>query len=90
MQTLVDKEIQDFKNWKNWYPAFQNENVTVINNSAKPGVINSASLKDAEGKKINLDLIESESEPDTIIVIVRSQSSTKVDYQFIFTPHSNG
>ena len=87
-QTRIDSEIQDFNNWKNWYPAFQNENVSVINNPAKPNILNSVSLKDNKGKQMVLDLVESK--PDTTVVILESQSATKVNYQFILTPHSNG
>ena len=28
-ETAVAMQIDDFKNWKNWYPAFQNKNITV-------------------------------------------------------------
>ena len=26
-ESAVAAQIDDFKNWKNWYPAFQNENI---------------------------------------------------------------
>ncbi|MDP4285129.1 MAG: hypothetical protein Q8891_11945 [Bacteroidota bacterium] len=87
-QTQVNREIRDFNNWKNWYPAFQNENVGVIHNPAKPGIINSVSLKYENGKQINLNLIESKT--DTLVVAVESLSSTKVNYQFILTDFPNG
>ncbi len=87
-QTRIDSEIQDFNNWKNWYPAFQNENVSVINNPAKPNILNSISLKDDKGKQLDLDLVESK--PDTTSIILESQSTTKVNYQFILTSHSDG
>ncbi len=87
-KTKINSELQDFNNWKNWYPAFQNKNVSVINNPSKSNAINSVSLKDKQGRQLVLDLIESKQ--DTIVVAIESQSSTKVNYQFILTAHSNG
>jgi len=87
-QTAINKEIQDFGNWKNWYPAFQNENVSVVKKSSKEGIINSVSLKDNKEKRLDLDLIESKS--DTTVIAVESASSTKVNYQFILSANSNG
>ena len=84
----VGKEIQDFHNWKNWYPTFQGENIIVINNPSKPGTINSVSLKDNRGKELKFDLIKSKA--DTIEIELENQSSTKIDYQFILTTHSDG
>ena len=51
-------------------------------------VINSVSLKDNKGKRLDLDLIESK--PDTTVIAVESASSTKVNYQFILSANSNG
>jgi hypothetical protein len=87
-QNKVDEQIKDFNNWKNWYPAFQNENVSVKNNPAKPGIINSVSLKDSKGKTINFDLMEFKR--DTILVDLESGSSTQVSYEFIITSHTDG
>ncbi len=87
-QMRVNREIQDFSNWKNWYPAFQNEKVSVIKNSTKPGVINSVSITDEKGKRLDLDLIKSK--PDTIVIDLVSNSSTKVNYQFILSTNRDG
>jgi hypothetical protein len=84
----VHQQIDDFQNWKNWYPAFQAENINVISDSSKPGVINSVSLKDNKAKELKFDLIKSNA--DTIEIQIENQSSTKIDYQFILTPHSDG
>jgi hypothetical protein len=86
-QAKVDKEIQDFNNWKNWYPAFQNEKMTVINNPAKPGFINSVSVTDTTGKISYFDLMPSGK--DTINIMA-TQSSTEINYQFFLTPHMDG
>ena len=60
----------------------------MINNPSKPGTINSVSLKDNRGKELKFDLIKSKA--DTIEIELENQSSTKIDYQFILTTHSDG
>ena len=84
----VEREIRDFKNWKHWYPAFKNENVSVIENPAKPGMIQSVSLKDNNGKLLTLNLVASK--PDTVTIEVKNVSSTKVNYQFLMARHKDG
>ena len=86
-KTLVHKQVDDFKNWKNWYPAFQAENVDITANSPKPGIIKSVSVKDKE-KELQFDLIRLE--PNIIDIKLNNQSSAKVDYHFIFSTHSDG
>lgn len=87
-KTKVHQQVDDFQNWKNWYPAFQGENINVTVNPAKPGIIKSVSLTDNKGKKFQFDLINSK--PDTLDIKLRNQSSTKIDYEFILSTHSDG
>jgi hypothetical protein len=87
-KTQVHQQVGDFQNWKNWYPAFQSENINVIINPPKPGIIKSVSLNDAKGKKLQFDLIKSR--PDTLDIKLRNQSLTKIEYQFILSSHSDG
>ena len=84
----VHQQVDDFNNWKNWYPAFQGENINVTVNPAKPGIIKSVSLIDNNGKKIRFDLIKSK--PDTLDINLKNESSTKIDFQFILSTHSDG
>jgi predicted PurR-regulated permease PerM len=84
----IRSQINDFNNWKNWYPAFQNNTISVTRNTLKKNSLQSVSLKDNNGKQIDLDLIVSSN--DTIEVAVGSQSSTKVFYQFLLIPHLSG
>lgn len=83
----VDSELVDFNRWKNWFPPLQGENVTMLKLPAKTGAINSVSLVDGQGKKLDLDLLLSKQ--DTILVTLTSMSATKVNYQFILTNHNN-
>ena len=84
----ISSEVNDFRNWKNWYPAFQNHEVSVVNNPSKQNVLQSISLKDSNGKQMDLDLIHSSK--DTIEIAVESHSSTKIFYQFLLIPHLSG
>ena len=47
----VAKEIGTFKNWKNWYPAFQNHEALVITTPQK-GDSSFVTLTDGNAKKI--------------------------------------
>ena len=87
-KTQVHQQVDDFQNWKNWYPAFQGENINIIINPLKPGVIKSVSLNDTNSKKLQFDLITSK--PDTLDIKLRNQSSTTIDYRFILSTHSDG
>jgi predicted PurR-regulated permease PerM len=84
----IKKQVNDFSNWKNWYPAFQDSTIIVTNNILKRNTLQSVSLKDNNGKQIDLDLVVSSD--DTIEVAVGSPSSTKVFYQFLLIPHLSG
>lgn len=83
----VAEQIISFEEWKNWYPAFKNENVTVIKNPSNANVISSVTLKDNKGKFVNLNIVDTSNH--TIEIELPSSSSTKVNYQFIITPKLN-
>ena len=84
----IRSQVNDFNNWKNWYPAFQNNTISVTTNTSKKNALQSISLKDNNGKQIDLGLIVSSN--DTIEVAVESPSSAKVFYQFLLIPHLSG
>jgi len=83
----VRDQILNFDQWKNWYPAFKDENITVIKNPPFDGMINSVTLDDKKGR--NLTLIIIDSVQNKIDIRVKSSSSTKVDYQFVLIPKAN-
>ena len=84
----IKNQVNDLDDWKNWYPAFQNNTIRVTTNTSKKNALQSISLKDNNGKEIDLDLIVSSN--DTIEVAVESPSSAKVFYQFLLIPHLSG
>jgi len=83
----IMNQVVNFEEWKNWYPAFKDENITVIKNPSEENVLSSVTLKDSNGKIVKLNLLDSNKH--TIDIQVLSSSSTKVNYQFVLIPKIN-
>lgn len=83
----IKNQIVNFEEWKNWYPAFKNENISITKNSASSKIISSVTLKDKNGKTIHLNLIDTAN--NKIDIEVQSTSSTKVQYMFLLIPKVN-
>ena len=83
----VKDQIVHFEEWKNWYPAFENKDISVTKNLPPANILSSVTLKDSKGKSITLNLVDTIK--STILVEVQSSSSTEVNYQFILTPKLN-
>jgi hypothetical protein len=77
----VTNQVVNFEEWKNWYPAFKDENITVMQNPPVKGVLSSVTLKDANGKSVQLNLVDTSRH--IIDIQLKSSSSTKVSYQFV-------
>ncbi len=74
----VKNQIVNFEQWKKWYPAFKDENITIRKKSSTKNSLSSVTLKDKEGKTILLNLVDTSNNKINIDVV--SASSTKVDY----------
>ena len=83
----VMNQIVNFEEWKNWYPAFKDENIKVIKNSTPKNVLSSVTLKDINGKSVNLNLLDTSQH--IIDIGLQSSSLTKVNYQFVVVPKIN-
>ncbi|MEO8819758.1 MAG: SRPBCC family protein [Ginsengibacter sp.] len=83
----VKNQIINFENWKNWYPAFKDENIAIIRNPPSKYILSSVTLKNNKGKNIVLNMVDTSG--SKIIVNVESGSSTKVNYLFILIPKEN-
>src|SRR6185312_7692073 len=83
----IMNQIVNFEEWKNWYPAFKDENISVIKNEASADYITSVTLKNKNGTAIVLNLIDTSN--NQIDIRLQSSSSTKVTYQFLLIPKSN-
>jgi len=86
-EEAVSNQIVNFEEWKNWYPAFKDENISIIKNPPAVNTLASVTLKDRNGKSITLLLIDTSKQ--TININLQSASSTKVSYQFIMIPKIN-
>lgn len=85
-ENAVATQVNDFNNWKNWYPAFQNREITV-NISAednKPVAI----LTNKNQKRISLSLLKSS--PENITVLVSEENGKTKTYQFVLSHNGTG
>ena len=83
----VKNQIVHFDQWKNWYPAFKDQSITIQKNPSKAPILSSVTLKDKEGKAILLNLVDTADNQISIAVV--SASSTKVGYRFVLIPKLN-
>ncbi|MDQ6890743.1 MAG: hypothetical protein M3Z56_10760 [Bacteroidota bacterium] len=76
----VAEQIQDFNNWKNWYPAFRNKDISITLDYNL--LISSAILKDKKGHEIKFSM--NRNQKDTINIELHSNEKT-LTYQFIIS-----
>ena len=79
----VAMQINDFKNWKNWYPAFQNKDISA--DISQRGDTSFAILTNEDGKKISLTLLKSSAE--NINILLSGENGRGKNYQFILIPN---
>ncbi|MEO8766023.1 MAG: SRPBCC family protein [Ginsengibacter sp.] len=85
-RSKVTSEIANFKNWKNWYPAFQNQSVAVA--ISKKGSSSLVTLADEHQRK--LSMVMEMAGPEGIDISLIENNKKEVTYQFIFSPVKNG
>ena len=85
-ESAVAAQINNFKNWKNWYPAFRNEknSVDVSQKNDTPSV----TLTNENGKKVSLVLSKSSQQNINIRLLEDGQNSKT--YRFILLPNNKG
>ncbi len=85
----VAREINDFNNWKNWYPAFMDKEITIsIVSSQNLSPASTATLRDKEGHEIIFHMVSISM--DSIIVDLQPNNKSAIKYQFIISPHKEG
>ena len=85
-QQIVVSQVKNFNNWKNWYPLFQDKNITVdINQSNDTGY---AILTSENQKKLIFRLLKSS--PGNIDITLSDGDNINDTYQFIFITNANG
>ncbi len=84
-RSKVAQQIDNFKNWKNWNPDFQNKNISVAipdNDSSQ------VTLSGERKRKFSMKMIKHS--PENIGIILSSENKTPVTYQFIFSNKDTG
>jgi hypothetical protein len=82
----VVKEIETFKNWKNWYPGFQNQNIAVTTSQKNDSSF--VTLTDEKQRKLSMHMIKRA--PENIDVFLFDENKNTVTYQFILSPDRTG
>lgn len=85
-EKAVAMQINDFNNWKNWYPAFQNKNVSI--NILQQNNTSVATLTNEKGKQLSLILLKSS--PEDINILLSEEKENTKTYQFTLMPNSKG
>ena len=85
-QSAVAAQIDDFSNWKNWYPAFQNKNINVEMSQQNDTPI--VTLTNENGKKVSLAL--SKFSPQNINIRLLENDQNSKTYRFILLPNNKG
>jgi carbon monoxide dehydrogenase subunit G len=85
-KNAIAMQINDFNNWKNWYPAFQNKNIRV--NIYRGNDTSFVTLTHENGKKISLALLKSS--PENINILLSEGKKNTETYQFVLLPNGSG
>jgi len=85
-QSVVAAEIDDFANWKNWYPAFQNQNINI--ELSQKNDTPSVTLTNENGEKIVMVLSKS-SMQNINIRLLGDDRNSKI-YRFILLSNNKG
>ena len=82
----VESEIENFENWKKWYPAFQNRNIAIV--ISKRGDSSLATLIDENQREFSMALVKPE--PERIDIFLFEGNKKNVTYQFILSATRTG
>jgi len=85
-ENAVATQVNDFNNWKNWYPAFQNKEITVNISAEENKPV--ATLTNKNQKRISLSLLKSS--PENINILVSEEKGKTKTYQFVLSPNGTG
>jgi Polyketide cyclase / dehydrase and lipid transport len=82
----VAKEIETFNNWKNWYPAFQNQDIAVTTFQKSDSSF--VTLTDEKQRKLSMTIIKSG--PENIDILLFAENKNNITWQFILSPDRTG
>ncbi|MEO6636790.1 MAG: SRPBCC family protein [Ginsengibacter sp.] len=83
--TVILAQINNFDNWRNWYPAFSDSQVIV---SIQRGKSDVAELSDKDGRRILFKMLAISNTKIDIGLFIKEKSTTI--YQFILLPSGTG
>ncbi len=79
-ENIVRKQIENFNNWKNWYPAFKDKSVIIkIQDSSF------ARITDENQRTVAMRI--SNDQNKNVSVVLSGDSKSGVNYQFILAPN---
>lgn len=82
----VEGQINDFENWKNWHPLFQNKDIKVI---ITQNIDTSfAVLTNEDNKELSFTLLNSHA--DNIKILLSEKNKITGTYQYILVPNGTG
>ncbi|MEP6951510.1 MAG: hypothetical protein ABI863_19625 [Ginsengibacter sp.] len=76
----VAGEIGTFKNWKDWYPAFQNQNIVITTSQKNDSSF--VTLTDERQRKLSMCMIKPM--PENIDILLFAENKNNITYQFNF------
>lgn len=82
----VAKEINSFNNWKQWYPAFQDHDISVTISQKNSSSF--VTLTDQRNRQLSMTIIQSA--PENINILLSEENKNEVSYQFILMRGRNG
>jgi hypothetical protein len=82
----VAREIETFKNWKNWYPVFQNQNIAIITIPKNDSSF--VTLTDEKQRKLSMTILKRG--PENIDILLSEENKNKITWQFILSPDRTG
>jgi len=80
--TEVAGEIQNFNSWKNWYPPFQNGNVTITTLQKT----DSSFVMVTDERRRTLTMTMTRPRPENIDILLSAGSKNDITWQFIIIP----
>ncbi len=82
----VGAQVKNFNNWKKWYPAFQDKEISI--HIANDSLIPTAILRDKNNREIKFSMIQNEA--GNVNVRVFTDKKITMNYQFVISTDKKG
>ena len=84
--SAVRAQVEDLKNWKNWYPAFQNKNMIITQSIRNDTVFGELSAENQNKLRVAIVIPQQ----STINIFFADIKKQKENFQFLVVPGSAG